>query len=78
LIELDDVVVVVGEYYYNNSKRKIEKRSTKRKIGEDPPSKGSSNKVISWKLGPNPQVNALDNSSSLSAFVGENSVLCVN
>jgi hypothetical protein len=44
LIELEYVVVVVGEYYYNNSKRGIEKISTKRKIGEDPPNKVSSNK----------------------------------
>jgi hypothetical protein len=72
LIELEVFVVVVGEYYYSNSKRGIEKISTKRKRGEYPPRKVSFDKAISGKIGSGPQVNVVDNASSLSAFAGGN------
>ena len=63
LIELEFVMVVAGKYYYKNSKRWIEKIWTKRKRGEDPPRKVSSDKTISWKIGSTPQVNVVGNSS---------------
>jgi hypothetical protein len=74
LLELEDVVVVVGEYYYNNSTKGIEKRSSKRKRGETSLNKESFDRMIVWKSGLDPKVNALENASALSAFAGANSV----
>jgi len=74
LIEFDDAIVVVEEYFYKNSKRGIEKRLAKSKRNEDTSTKGPTDKVISWKLGKYPQVNAIDTNSTVSAFARENSV----
>jgi hypothetical protein len=54
-------VVVVREYYYNDNTKGIKKRSNKRKICEASLRKRFFDKVISWRLGPYPQVNALEN-----------------
>jgi hypothetical protein len=74
LLELEDHVVDVGEYYYNNSTKGIKRRSSKRKRDEASLNKESSDRVIMWKVGPDTKVNALENTSCMSVFVGAKSI----
>jgi hypothetical protein len=68
VLNFDGVVVVVGDYYYNDKTRSIEKRSNKRKRGESTNTQSSIGRVIEWKAGPDPEDNAIQETSTLHAF----------
>jgi hypothetical protein len=51
-LNFEGTVVAIGDYYYDNKMRSIEKRSNKRKRGEDTRSKSSAGRVVEWKAGP--------------------------
>jgi hypothetical protein len=72
ILSFEGVVVVVGDYYYDDRTKSIEKRSNKRKRGESTKSRSSTGRVVEWKVGPDPEENVVQATSSLHAFAGLN------
>jgi hypothetical protein len=62
----------IGDYYFDNKTRSIEKRSSKRKRGEDSKSKSHAGRILEWKVGPDPEENAVQAASTLNTFAGLN------
>jgi hypothetical protein len=69
IIGIDDVVVSLWDYFFSKSHNGIVKITSKRKKIE------SSDQMIVWNIGnEDPQINATNTTSTLSAFVGANSI----
>jgi hypothetical protein len=58
-LNFEGIVVAIGDYYYDNKTRSIEKRSNKRKRGEDTRSKSFARRILEWKAGPDPKENVV-------------------
>jgi len=53
-LNFEGSVVAIGDYYFDNRTRSIEKRSVKRKRGEDSNSKSHVERILEWKVSPDP------------------------
>jgi hypothetical protein len=73
-LNFEGTVVAIGDYYYDNKMRSIEKRSNKRKRGEDTRSKSSAGRILEWKVGPDPEENVVQEASALHTFAGLNAL----
>jgi hypothetical protein len=71
-LNFEGTVVAIEDYYYDDRMKSIEKRSNKRKRGEATKSKSSAGRVVEWKVGPDPEENVVQESSSLHDFTGLN------
>jgi hypothetical protein len=72
IMSFEGTVVAIGDYYYDDRTKSIEKRSNKRKRGESTKSRSSTGRVVEWKVGPDPEENVVQATSSLHAFAGLN------
>jgi hypothetical protein len=71
-LNFEGSVVAIGDYYFDNRTRSIEKRSMKRKRGEDTKSKSYAGRILEWKVGPDPEENMVQAASTLNTFAGLN------
>jgi hypothetical protein len=71
-LNFEGSVAIIGDYDFDKRTRSIEKRSTKRKRGEDFKSKSHVGRILEWKVGPDPEENAVQEASVLNTFAGLN------
>jgi hypothetical protein len=71
-LNFEGPVVSIGDYYFENRTRSIEKRSAKRKRGEDSKSKSHAGRILEWKVRPDPEENTVQAASVLNSFAGLN------
>jgi hypothetical protein len=72
-VVFEDTLPDVGTYFYNKAKRRIATRDNKcQRIMEESIGSKPKERSISWPLGNDPKENAIETTSSLHAFVGDN------
>jgi hypothetical protein len=71
-LNFEGYLVAIGDYYFNNRTRSIEKRSMKRKRGEESNSNSHEGRILKWKVCPDPKENIVQVASMLNTFTGLN------